>query len=86
MFVPFLILFLLFAFPPTRKLVGFFLNKKFQKMAKNGHVYYRSYHFKTGNFQNPVKDVTPQSDNVIDVTPISESNLRNTSNNESTAR
>ncbi len=84
-FFPIVVLFLFFIFPPTRRLAAYFLNKKFQKMSKNGHVYYRSFHFQNGKFSTQMRDVTPTTENIIDVTPISNSNLREALNNENTA-
>jgi hypothetical protein len=78
---PLLIFFLLFMFPPTRKLAGYFIKKKFEKMSRNGQVYYRSYHFKSGaqGFGEFTK-----TENLKDVTPISNSNLRDKSDSINT--
>lgn len=67
--MPILLFYFLFLFPPTRKLIGYFLRNKIQSMSQNGHVYYRSYHFGQGSppftrqapFERQEKDVTPRN-------------------------
>lgn len=71
--LPFILFYFSFVFPPTRKLVGMFIKNKLQKMQQNGHVYYRSYHFQTGNGPTQSERDVTDSQAVIDVKPISSS-------------